>query len=485
MSRDSEGSKTLPPAPSGMQPPRGAGEARATGDSFAAEVVGLDDEGAGLVDLADPDEDLRIHVAGALPGEHISGRISYRSVHLRRPGEGKRGQREAWGSLVTVHRPSPDRVAPICPAYGQCGGCSLAHLAYPAQQRWKRLRVRDQLGRQGELAAVEVAACVASPLILGYRNQAKYVYGCREDGEPILGGYAAGSHRVVDLAGCRVVEPIIDQARATVLQVLRARGVAPFCETRRTGLCRYLILRASGSGQLLATLVAVRDEGAGMDAVAVELMARIPGLAGVVLNLNRAPGNVLFGQDERLLAGQGWIEDEIAAVRVRLASRSFFQANRAAASAVYRDLVAAVPSGLAAAVDAYSGAGGIAGSLLARVGEVTAIEQNPAATQAASANRSDRLRIVTGDVALGLAAVAAADLIVLNPPRKGCSPEVLGQVLRIRPVLVAYLSCHPQSLARDLVVLTRAGARVESVVPYDMMPHTHHVETLAILSWCR
>jgi 23S rRNA (uracil1939-C5)-methyltransferase len=448
----------------------------ADADGFKAVISGLDDAGAGVVELAEGEQLLRVHVAGALPGECVEGRITYRSVHTRG------GRREAWASASDVQLRSPNRVSPPCPAYGNCGGCSLMHLAYPAQLEWKRARVREELARHSMLAAVEVAPCVPSPCQVGYRNQAKYVYGCTDGGAAVLGAYAPRSHEVVDLAGCQVVESVLDEARHALLGILTSHRVEPYHEVHRAGVLRYAMLRANHAGQVLATLVTARADWHAADRVAAEFMGKVPSLVGVVLNVNAAGGNALFGSEERLLAGQSTFEDVIGDVRVRLASRSFFQANRAVGSRIYRDLCAGLPDDLERAVDAYSGAGGIALSLLARVREVIAIEENRAATDAAAAFASVRLRVLTADAAVGLTAVEAADLVVLNPPRKGCSEAVLAEVRRLAPRFVAYLSCDPQSLARDLAIVLRDGATIISVVPYDMMPHTPHVETLVLLS---
>lgn len=448
----------------------------ADADCFQAVVSALDEAGAGVVELAEGDELLRVHVAGALPGERVDGRVTYRSVHARG------GRREAWAIANGVQSPSPNRVSPACPAYGSCGGCSLMHVAYSAQLEWKRTRVRDELAKHPTLATVEVAACVPSPGQLGYRNQAKYVYARTDGGVAVLGAYAPRSHQVVDLAGCQVVEPVLDQARHALLGILSAHTVEPYHEVRRSGVLRYAMLRANHAGEVLATLVTARADWHAADAVAAAFMATCPSLLGVVLNVNAAGGNALFGTEERLLAGQSTFEDVIGDVRVRLASRSFFQANRAVGSRIYRDLCAGIPDDLERAVDAYSGAGGIALSLCARVREVIAVEENRAATDAAAAFAGQRLRVLTADAAVGLAAVDSAELVVLNPPRKGCSAEVLAEVRRLAPRFLAYVSCDPQSLARDLAVLVRDGASIVSVVPYDMMPHTPHVETLVLLS---
>jgi 23S rRNA (uracil1939-C5)-methyltransferase len=448
----------------------------ADADRFQAVVSSLDEAGAGVVELAEGEQRVRVHVAGALPGERIDGWITYRSVHARG------GNREAWAIATDVQNRSPNRASPTCPAYGSCGGCSLMHIAYPAQLAWKQTRVRDAFAQHSTLAAVEVAACVPSPRQVGYRNQAKYVYARTDGGAAVLGAYAPRSHEVVDLAGCQVVEPVLDEARHVLLGILTSHAVEPYHEVRRSGVLRYAILRANAAGQVLATLVSARSDWHAAEAVAAKLMAKCPSLVGVVLNVNAAGGNALFGAEERLLAGQAAFEDDIGDVRVRLASRSFFQTNRAVGSRIYRDLCAGLPDDLERAVDAYSGAGGIALSLLGRVREVIAIEENRAATDAAAAFAGERLRVITADAALGLAAVERAELVVLNPPRKGCSEAVLAEVRRLSPKLVAYVSCDPQSLARDLAVLLRDGATIVSVVPYDMMPHTPHVETLVLLS---
>lgn len=448
----------------------------ADAECFQGEVFALDDAGAGLVELAEAGQLLCVHVPGALPGEHIGGRITYRSVHARG------GRREAWAVASDIDAPSPDRVPPVCPAYGTCGGCSLMHLAYPAQLDWKRTRVRGELGKHAELASVEVATSVASPSQIGYRNQAKYVYGRTDGGALVLGAYAPRSHAVVDLAGCQVVEPVLDGVRQSLLGILASRAVEPYHEVRRSGVLRYAVLRANAEGKVLATLVSARSDWQAADAVAGELMGECSAVIGVVLNVNGGAGNALFGTAERLLAGQATFEDVIGDVRVRLASRSFFQANRDVGSRIYRDLCAGIPVDLDRGVDAYSGAGGIALSLLSRVRQVISIEENRAATEAAAARAGERLRVITADAAVGLATVEAADLVVLNPPRKGCSESVLAEVVRLSPRFVAYVSCDPNSLARDLRVLVRAGATITRVVPYDMMPHTPHVETLVLLS---
>ena len=441
----------------------------------------LDHDGLGVAEVQNQAGRFRLHVAGALPGEHVRARVAHVSPHAREQG------RDAWAELEEIASASPERVAPPCPVQ-RCGGCPLVGWAYAAQLEWKRDLVAEAMAAQEELAQVPVAACVASPRPFGYRGNAKYVFGPDRDGRLVLGAYAPRSHEIVDMSGCPIGEPALAEIAAALLTLLCKYAVAPFDEIRRTGLLRYVILRANADGKVLVALVTGREGWPQAEILARELAAACPAVLGVVHNINSESGNALFGEQEHLLVGSATIEDTIGSACVRLGPRSFAQANRLVAGRAYQDIVAAATrlGSIDRVVDAYAGAGGIALALAPLAREVVAIEENPAACATAQAFLAERgpgrnVRIVIGDVADHLAQVGTAELVVLNPPRKGCSPAVLEAVVQLRPRLVAYLSCSPDSLARDLAALARLGLRTVSVTPYDMLPHTPHVEALALL----
>jgi 23S rRNA (uracil1939-C5)-methyltransferase len=362
-------------------------------------------------------------------------------------------------------------------------------LEYAAQLAWKQQRVAAHFSGHLALAGSSIDACVPSPANTGYRNQAKYVYGrAHASAEPVLGAFAPRSHRVVDLAGCCVVEPVLDEVRQILLGLLLAGNVAPFDEQHCQGDLRYVVMRATAAGEVMVTLVAGRPGWQDAREIATLLGEACPAVTSVMLNTNVGGGNVLLADEERVLCGAPFVEDRIGEVSVRLSSRSFAQVNRQVAARIYRDIVAAAPAQSGCAVDVYSGAAPIALSLATRAEEVIAMEENGAATAAAAAFIAEqggvarRVRTLTGDAAVCLAQVTAADVVVLNPPRKGCAPEVLAATARLRPSLLAYLACDPATLARDVAKLEAAGARVLRVTPYDMMPHTPHVETLVLLA---
>jgi 23S rRNA (uracil1939-C5)-methyltransferase len=358
-------------------------------------------------------------------------------------------------------------------------------MAYATQLTWKRAHVTDALAK----AAVDapVAACVASPRSIGYRNKSKLVYAVDDLGRPVLGAYAPRSHRVVDLAGCRVAEPPLDDVASALRGLLHRHGVRAYDERTAEGLLRYAILRVNHLGQVLVTLVTANDLFVDGTAIAQALIAARSEVVGVVQNVNRSRGNSLYGDEEIVLAGEAALTDQVGSVQLKLSSTAFFQVNRDIAARIYADLAeAAALGGTERVVDAYAGVGGIALTLARGAGEVVGIEEHPRAVAdaqaAAQLNHATRVRFVVGDVEAELGRLGAADVVVLNPPRRGCAQAVLRAAAALRPRLIAYVSCAPDTLARDLALLAKDGYRARSVVPYDMLPQTPHVESLAIVT---
>lgn len=470
------------------------------GDEVQVEVDDLDDDGAGAGPIAGAREGTvagtgtgnpgapaagqptpwRVHVHGALPGEHVRARVDHVSHH--RP--------VAWAGLLTIERASPERVATACAGWGPCGGCVLQPLAYAAQVSWKERAFQALVASQPVLGGTTLHPAVASPRPLGYRNKSKLVAGRagggRLDDRLILGAFAPRSHDVVDLAGCAVVEPPLDAVASALRDVLDRHRVDPYDEVGRHGLLRYAILRATAGGAVLVTLVTAREAFPDGVSVAEELRRIRPEVAGVVQNVNPTRGNALYGAREVLLAGSATVEDRIGDVRLRVSSQAFLQANRHVAAAAYQAILRAVaPRAGDRVVDAYAGVGGIALTLAPHAGEVLGIEEHPAAVEDATAsaglNGITNARFVAGDVAAHLAACGRADIVVLNPPRKGCARAVLAAAAGLQPRAIAYLSCAPDTLVRDLAILAAEGYGARALTPFDMLPHTPHVEALAIL----
>lgn len=454
----------------------------AAGAEVRVSITAVDDEGAGMGGVSSTG-DLAVHVPATLPGEVVRARVAHVSTH--RP--------QAWASLLAVEQASAERVVPACPAHGSCGGCVLQHWTPTAQLAWKEQTLRAQVAADPVLGprAVPVMPAVASPLALGYRNNSKLVAGRGQDGHLVLGGYAPRSHQVVDLGGCAVVEPALADVAETLRGVLEDAAVPPYDEQRLTGILRYAILRANADGQVLVTLVTAGPDFPAGGVIAEELRRLRPAVAGVVHNVNPTRGNVLFGEREHTLLGTPFLEDRIGAVRLRISSRAFFQANRQVAALAYQAIATALVATPAdRVVDAYAGVGGIALTLAPACRQVWGIEDHPAAaadaTLSAGLNGATNATFTAGDARERLQTLLDAektmDLLVLNPPRRGCDVSVLRHTAALQPRRIAYLSCSPPTLLRDLGVLAALGYRTVQLTPFDMLPHTPHLEVLAVLA---
>lgn len=449
------------------------------GERVALACADLDDDGAGVGEA----NGTALHVPGALPAEAVEATVTHVSPHAR----------AAWGALERVVSASADRREPVCPGFGRCGGCAIQHLAYEAQLEWKRARVIRAFAAQPALRGAPVGAAVASPRVLGYRNNAKLVAARAAPGRAaILGGYAPRTHDVVDLVGCRVVEPALDAAAADLRALLDDLNVEIYDERKLAGRVRYAVLRSNHAGEVLCTLVVARPLPNGEE-LAERLRAARPAVIGVVEHENRTRGNAIFaaGGAERVLSGEPALEDRLTVgtqtIQVRLTAGAFFQANREVAGLAYTALAEALDvRPTERVVDAYSGVGGIGLALAGRAAEAIGIESHAGAVQnaaeAAARNGVRNARFMAGDAAAVLATLDRVEVVVVNPPRRGCAPEVLDQIARLSPRAVGYLSCDPDTLARDLAVLAGHGYRPDGVTPFDMLPHTPHVETLAVLT---
>ena len=457
------------------------------GDRLVVVPDRLDLEGRGLAARAGEE----IVVEGLLPGEEGEAVVEHVSRHAPR----------SFAALVgSPGRTSPDRVARICPA--RCGGCAWQHLAYPAQLEQKRRRVADALG-----PGVAVAEVVPAPDLTGYRNKATWVVAERAGGPtgspPVmgsrvgrgpfgggavaLGAYAPRSHDWVDTSMCRVVHPAIAAIAPAAGGALDASGLAVYQEVTRRGHLRYLVGRASRSGDVLLGLVTTSDAPrSGIDRAAAALAA-LPGVRGVVWLPNDTRSGAIFGPEAHPLAGSPRIAESIGGIAVEVAIDTFLQVNLTAAEALYRRLVEHLqPLAGRVAVDLYCGIGPIA-LMLARAGaEVVGIERNPAAiaaARAAAARHRIAARFEDATAAGELPREVgdrSLDIAVVNPPRQGLVAEVRADLAAAGPPDVAYVSCGPESLGRDLAELVAGGYRVDSVEPFDLMPGTGHVETLVI-----
>lgn len=418
-----------------------------------------------------------VFVPGALPGELVRIRLRERRRNLWR------------ASLVAVLEPSPQRRRPPCILADHCGGCSLQPLEDQAQADWKEAHLRQTLLRLGHLEA-PLRPILRCPQPLGYRNRAVIPLERTAEGVLRAGFYRRGSHRIVNLNRCPVLDPRIDTLIAPLKDDLEA---TPWPVDRHGGGgLRHLALRVgAGSGEVLITLVArSAEELPGLENLAAAWMERWPAVVGVGLNLQPHLDNRLFGDRTLTIQGRSWLREPFAGLEYRIGATSFFQVNTAQAEAVVPLLHEALGPGPGHLIDAYCGIGTFSLPLAQAGWRVDGIEEQPVAVELARANAdanglAARARFHTHDVAAVLAERLDGEgvgALLLDPPRKGLAPAALAAIVAAGPEQLLYLSCDPATLARDLARLCSEGPyRPEWLQPIDFFPNTSHVECLAVL----
>jgi 23S rRNA (uracil1939-C5)-methyltransferase len=434
----------------------------------------LDDDGRG-VGQADGRE---LHVPGALPGERVAAELEHQSPHAAR----------GWGRLLAVlATPSPDRVAPLCAAHGQCGGCALQHLAPAAQLAFKTARARAALAAAG-VAWPDLEAIPASAAA-GTRNRAKWIIAPG----PSLASYAPHSHDLVDMAGCRALEPVLQAAHPVLRGWLAATRLAVHDERQGTGELRYCLARASASGELQVLVITHSAAARPVLAAAVPaLVDALPGLGGLHWQANPSRGGALLGTTPAIcLHGAPSLIEEVGELRLALSPTAFFQVERVQAARMIEEVAAQVAAPGGRVVDLYCGVGGFALGAARRGARVVGIEVNAAAVD--DARQSARLSglaatatFIPGDAGDGLPAAAAllggVDAVIADPPRKGLSAAARAAILALAPARVALVSCEPRTLTTDLGAFIAAGYQLRHAVAYDLMPGTPEVETVVILA---
>ncbi len=423
-----------------------------------------------------------VFVPGAAPGDVLQARIV------------KDCKRYAFGIIEALELPSPDRIPPDCPVAGPCGGCSLRHLAYPAELRAKEEAVADAFRRIGGLD-VTVEPILPSPEVDRYRNKVQFPVGTDKSGRPCIGFYAGRSHRIVPCPDCKLQPMVLNEIGHALCALFAQYGIQPYDEAGGKGLVRHIFLRRGAhSGQIMVCLVCTRARLPHGEEIAAALCARFPDIATVLVNVNHEKTNVILGGETHVLRGPGFIEDSLCGVPVRLGPLSFYQVNTLGAERLYAvaaEYAAPGPDDLL--LDLYCGMGTIGLSMAARCRALVGVEIIPEAIESAKANAARMGSAIAaksrffcadaGEAAGRLAAEGLApDIIVLDPPRKGCNEATLSAVARMAPRRLVYVSCNPATAARDAAWLGEKGYRVEKVQPVDMFPRTGHVETVVLLS---
>ena len=439
----------------------------------------LSSDGSGVAHSADGEA---IFVPGTAPGDEARVRIV------------KDCGRYAFGILDELLTPSPDRIPVDCPVAGPCGGCSLRHLDYAAELRAKQESVLDAFRRIGGLE-VPVLDILPSPEVDRYRNKVQFPVGADKNGVPCIGFYAGRTHRIVPCPDCKLQPGVLNEIGNALCAFFAQQGIRPYDEQSGKGLVRHIFLRRGAhSGQIMVCLVCTRAKLPHAEQLCAALREQFPAISTILLNVNAKNTNVILGSENHILYGPGYIEDTLCGVPVRLGPLSFYQVNTLAAERLYG--VAAQYAQLTpddALLDLYCGMGTIGLSMADQCRELIGVQIVPEAIESAKANAARmgeavaaKSRFFCADAGQAATQLAAEglhpDIVMLDPPRKGCDEATLSAVVRMAPRRVVYVSCNPATAARDAAWLEKNGYHTEKVQPVDLFPRTKHVEAVLLLT---
>lgn len=424
-------------------------------------------------------EGYTLFVDGALPGEKILAGVI------------KAGKKFGVGRLIQVLETSQDRTDPKCPIARQCGGCSLQHLTYEGQLAYKRQKVEQLIRRVGKVEDVEVSPTIGMDEPWHYRNKVQLPV--RDvNGEIKIGYYAKRSHRVVETEICYIQDRRNEEVKRILLDWMNSHHVSAYNEVSHRGLVRHLVTRyAYTSGDMQVTLVINGKKLKFVDEL-VEALKACGYITSIVLNINREKTNVILGRELLPLFGPLEIEDTIGEVKFAISPLSFYQVNPIQTEKLYKSaLTYAGLTGKETVLDLYCGIGSISLFLAQKAHKVIGVEIVPQAIE--NAKRNAELNGITNtEFYVGKAEEVipklyketgiTADVVVVDPPRKGCDEKLLATIVDMAPKRLVYVSCDPGTLARDIAYLTDKGFRLDKVQPVDQFPQSTHIETCVLLT---
>ena len=461
--------------------------------TITIEDIGNDGEGIGKY------EGYTLFVKGALPQDVVKVKVL------------KAKKTYGYAKVEELISPSPDRVTPKCPVTGRCGGCQLQHYSYARQLQYKADKVRNCLFRIGGIPE-ERLNMITEPVIgmeipFYYRNKAQYPVGTDKEGNPVMGFYAGHSHHIIDCTDCAIQEPVNAMILPTIKQFVRERKISAYNEETGKGLLRHVLTRVGfHTKEVMVCLIINGRKFPGADELAlrvakvVEEFRKEPEtgagtyrLKSFCLNINTKKTNVILGQEILPVYGDNYITDYIGNIKYQISPLSFYQVNPKQTVKLYeKALEYAELSGNETVWDLYCGTGTISLFLAQKAKRVYGVEIVPQAIEDAKVN-SRINNIANAEFFTGAAedvmpakykesnGTMKADVICVDPPRKGCEESLLDTVVAMEPKRIVYVSCDPATLARDVKYLEEKGYELTKVCPVDQFGHTGHVETVAKL----
>lgn len=372
-----------------------------------------------------------------------------------------------------------------CPHYKKCGGCQLQNMDYEKQLSFKQVKIIRLLGRY---CHVDEIIGMSEPY--HYRNKVQAAFGMK-NGKMISGVYQSSTHNIVPVDDCLIEDEIADKIIATIRKLAVSFKMKPFNDVTMKGFLRHvLVKRGFVSKQVMVVLVTSSGAFPSQRSFINALLQKHPEITTIVRNINDKHTSLVLGERSETLHGNGYIEEQLCGLTFRISPKSFYQINPLQTEVLYNTAVEyARLTGTERVIDAYCGTGTIGLIMSKNAGEVIGVELNKDAVKDAKfnahLNEAKNIRFFCGDAGKFMVEMAqageSADVVITDPPRAGCSLDFLRSVIKLAPKRVVYVSCNPETLARDLGFLTRKGYKATKIQPVDMFPFTEHVETVVLL----
>lgn len=435
--------------------------------------VTIDGKGIGKID------NMAVFVPGAALGDELEVKII------------KACKNYFVGKIEKIIVPSKDRVIPDCQHFSRCGGCSFRHISYDAELKIKKKHVSDCISRIGGFKDIKIEEIVPAKNLNFYRNKSQIPVG-NMDGKVISGFFSPHSHRIVNCDECLLHPKEFDKIAHAVKFWMEKFKISAYNESSGKGLVRHIYMRyAEKTGEIMVCLVICGNDIPFKNELLKVLTENFKNIKGIILNINREKTNVILGKKSIVIWGKGFITDELCGLKFNISPLSFYQVNRTQTEKLYN----LVKNNLdlpkdALILDLYCGIGTIGLSLSNSARKIIGAEIVPEAVKDAKENAringiknseffccdaskiSEKLKIFNENI----------DAVVIDPPRKGCSLGLVQDIIKTEPKKIAYVSCNPATLARDLKIFSQnSDFKIKKVIPVDMFPRTSHVETIVIL----
>ncbi|MCI5621103.1 MAG: 23S rRNA (uracil(1939)-C(5))-methyltransferase RlmD [Lachnospiraceae bacterium] len=446
--------------------------------TLTIEDIGHDGEGIGKV------MGMTLFVKDALPGDVIQAKIM------------KMKKTYGYARLMEILSPSLNRVEPRCEHHKRCGGCQLQALSYESQLKFKEEKVRNNLIRIGGFTNPPVRPTLGMKEPYRYRNKAQYPIGVDREGKPVAGFYAARTHSIIPVEDCVLGKQGNGEILRIVLQIMEEKHISAYNEQTGKGCIRHVLIRyGEHTGEWMVCLV-INEKKLPCGEIFAQRLSQIPGMTSITVNVNREKTNVILGSHTETIWGQGYITDFIGDISFQISPQSFYQVNPGQTRVLYeKALEYAGLTGNETVWDLYCGIGTISLFLAQKAKKVYGVEIVPQAIENARDN-AKRNHIGNAEFFVGKAEEvypaycrehgedARAEVIVVDPPRKGCEESLLEMMCQMSPKRIVYVSCDSATLARDLKYLAAHGYELVEVQPVDQFGQTVHVESVILMQYC-